>query len=57
MMEYGEHGVKEDNFGAIYPALSKEHRETEPEGEMLKLEKHQSWLLLLSPLWDREFFN
>lgn len=41
-MKYGKHGVKEKDFGAIYPELCKEWSETESEGETLKLEKHQN---------------
>lgn len=28
-MKYGKHGVKEEDFGAIYPELSKEWSQTE----------------------------
>lgn len=41
-MKYGKHGVKEEDFGAIYPELSKEWSETVSEEETLKLEKHQN---------------
>lgn len=41
-MKYDKHGVKEEDFGTIYPELCKEWSETESEEETLKLEKHQN---------------
>lgn len=41
-MKYDKYGVKEEDFSSIYPALSRKWRQTESEGEALKLEKYQN---------------